>query len=76
MTQGLLDRALGDAYAITVGVRQGRVADLMATLRAALLAGALARETVEARVKALREVERRCAVSRVQREFLDRVLAG
>jgi hypothetical protein len=69
-----LDAALGLAYGRSVGVTAGTLDDSAAEVAAALLAGDVTTEALEARLAELRAVERRCAVSKIQAAFLRRVL--
>lgn len=71
-----LDELLGSAYARAVGVDQRSLEALVAEVREAIVAEELSGPAVIARRAALRRVEVRCIVSRVQGQFLDKVLAS
>lgn len=70
-----LSAVLARAYALSVGVETGSLDDLVAEMRAAVAEGSVSRVELEGVRVALRRVEARCIVSRVQAAFLDRVLA-
>lgn len=76
MSEGVdLDAVLGNAYARAVGVDQRSLDALVAELQASVGAGDVTSQALVDRRAALRRVEVRCIVSRVQGQFLDRVLA-
>jgi hypothetical protein len=70
-----LEAVLGAAYAVAVGVSIEPEAALVDALRAEILGGGVTVAAIEARRDALRAVEARCIVSKLQAAFLDRVLA-
>jgi hypothetical protein len=69
-----VEAVLTAAYSRSVGVEQGSVEGLVEQLRDAVVAAEVTAEALTARRAALRRVEARCIVSRVQAAFLDRVL--
>lgn len=71
MTDAEVEALLGRAYGASVGLPGAEALD--AVVRAAHAAPAA---LLEAKRKALAPVVGRCAVSRIQAQFIDRVLSG